>query len=157
MAALKYFILKVDPQKRMIFHPDESIDLQGHTGPFIQYAHARARAVLRKAETTGIDPLMYAQADLPDAVKQTEIEVMRQLSGYRESVANAYSDKNPAILCQFAFDLAGLYNRFYHDCPMLTPETPADSRLFRLYLSKEVARVLKRSLYVLGIEAPERM
>jgi len=157
MAALKYFILKVDPQKRMIFHPEDSIDLQGHTGPFIQYAHARARAVLRKAESAGIDPSMYAHPVLPAAVKQTEIDIMRQLSAYQESVASAYSLKNPALLCQFAFDLAGLYNRFYHDCPMLTPETPSDSRLFRLYLSQEAARVLKRSLYVLGIEAPERM
>lgn len=157
MAALKYFILKVDPQKRMIFHPEESIDLQGHTGPFIQYAHARACAVIRKANSLGIDPLKYDDSPLPQTVKQAEIDLMRQLTSYRESIENAYNQKNPAVLCQYAYDLAGYYNRFYHDCPMLTPETPSESRLFRLYLSKEVARVLKRSLYVLGIEAPERM
>lgn len=157
MAALKYFILKVDPQKRMIFHPDESIDLQGHTGPFIQYAHARASAVLRKAVAMGFAPLDDEVPLLPQSIKQAEIDLMRQLALYVDSIESAYSQKNPALLCQYAFDLAGHYNRFYHDCPMLTPETPQDSRLFRLYLSKEVGRVLKRSLWVLGIDAPERM
>jgi arginyl-tRNA synthetase len=141
----------------MIFHPDESIDLQGHTGPFIQYAHARASAVLRKAVAMGFAPLDDEVPLLPQSIKQAEIDLMRQLALYVDSIESAYSQKNPALLCQYAFDLAGHYNRFYHDCPMLTPETPQDSRLFRLYLSKEVGRVLKRSLWVLGIEAPERM
>ncbi|MBM3918057.1 MAG: arginine--tRNA ligase [Sphingomonadales bacterium] len=157
MAALKYFILKVDPQKRMVFHPEESIDLQGHTGPFIQYAHARACAVLRKAESIGIGASVLATAALPSDIKLTERELMRQLSGYRESIFASHTHKNPSLLCQYAYDLAGLYNRFYHDCPILTPETTDESRLFRLYLSQEAARVLKRSLFVLGIEAPDRM
>ncbi len=157
MAALKYFILKVDPQKRMIFHPEESIDLQGHTGPFIQYAHARACAVLRKASTLGTHSEHDEQVPLPLMVEQAEIDLLRQLSLYGDSIESAYMHKNPALLCQYAFDLASLYNRFYHDCPILTPETPPDSRLFRLYLCQTVARVLKRSLYVIGIESPERM
>lgn len=157
MAALKYFILKVDPQKRMIFHPEESIDLQGNTGPFIQYAHARACAVIRKAKASGIGESLFAAAALPVEVTTAERELMRQLTGYLEAVSTAHAQKNPSLLCQYAYELAGLYNRFYHDCPILTVETAQEQRLFRLYLSQEVARVIRRCLYVLGMEAPERM
>jgi len=82
---------------------------------------------------------------------------MRQLTGYLEAVSTAHAQKNPSLLCQYAYELAGLYNRFYHDCPILTVETAQEQRLFRLYLSQEVARVIRRCLYVLGMEAPERM
>lgn len=153
LGALKYFILKVDPQKRMLFNPEESIDLQGNTGPFIQYSHARICSILRKATETGLATNFKGEiAELQDA----ERELLKLLLQYQEVVTEADQRLSPALLCQYAYDLATAFNRFYHDCPVLI-EADADRRAFRLQLSEKTAATLKRALSLVGIEAPERM
>lgn len=153
LGALKYFILKVDPQKRMLFNPEESIDLQGNTGPFIQYSHARICSILRKAAESDLSTAFSGEiADLQDA----ERELLKLLLQYQEVVTEADQRLSPALVCQYAYDLATAFNRFYHDCPVLI-EADADRRSFRLQLLVNTAATLKRALALVGIEAPERM
>jgi len=153
LGALKYFILKVDPQKRMLFNPEESIDLQGNTGPFIQYSHARIRSILRKAADQGLSSQFQGEmTHLEDA----ERELLKLLLQYQEVVADADQRLSPALVCQYAYDLATAFNRFYHDCPVLI-EADTERRAFRLQLSEMTAFTLKRALWLVGIEAPERM
>lgn len=153
LGALKYFILKVDPQKRMLFNPAESIDLQGNTGPFIQYSHARIRSILRKADALG---LSYSSAGKVGALMLAEKELIKLLLQYQEVVLEADKRLSPALICQYAYDLATAFNRFYHDCPVLNEEDQSKKQL-RLYIAHATAKTISKSLALLGIVAPERM
>jgi arginyl-tRNA synthetase len=151
LGALKYFILKVDPRKNMLFNPAESIDFNGNTGPFIQYTYARIQSVLRKAEgavtgyglqVTGLDP--------------KELALIQRLTDYPAVVRNAGDNFSPAIICNYAYELACDFNSFYHDLSILN-EPDAAKRALRLLLAKNVAKVLNSAMSLLGIEMPERM
>lgn len=155
LGALKYFILKVDPQKRMLFNPAESIDLQGNTGPFIQYSHARIKSVLRKAAAQGIS----WSAALPSSnapLHAAEKELVKLLGHYPAMVEEARVKLSPAVVCAYAYELATAFNKFYHDCSMLN-ETDIVVRDFRLSLAAQTADYLRKTLDLVGIEAPERM
>jgi arginyl-tRNA synthetase len=152
LGALKYFILKVDPRKTMLFDPRESIDFNGNTGPFIQYTHARIRSVLRKAAESGAGEGTEAVGDyLPE-----EIGIIKTLSEYPAVVAAAGESCSPSLVAAYAYDLAKLYNSFYHDHSILREPDQA-VRAFRLKLSGTVAGVIKRAMGLLGITVPERM
>lgn len=150
LGALKYFLLKVDPRKNMLFNPKESIDFNGNTGPFIQYTYARIRSVLRKAE--GFDPAATPQCE-PNA---KESVLIRKVADFPSVVAEAGRNYSPAVVANYAYDLAKEYNQFYHDYSILREENPARKEL-RLLLSYTVARTLKGAMSLLGIEMPERM
>ena len=155
LGALKYFILKVDPQKRMLFNPAESIDLQGNTGPFIQYSHARIKSVLRKATEKGIS----WSATMPESaapLHAAEKELVKLLGQYPAMVEEARAKLSPAVVCAYAYELATAFNKFYHDCSMLN-ETKEAVRQFRLALAAQTADYLRKTLDLVGIEAPERM
>ena len=153
LGALKYFILKVDPKKTMLFDPRESIDFNGNTGPFIQYTHARICSVLRKAGEAGI---AYANdhADVPLVAE--EIELIKTLDEFPATVRQAGDTYSPSVIANYIYDLAKSYNGYYHDHSILREENEA-IRAFRLRLSCEVARVIRRGMRLLGIEVPERM
>lgn len=153
LGALKYFILKVDPKKNMTFNPKESIDFNGNTGPFVQYAYARIKSVLRKAADSG-----FAVPDTaaPDVLDSKEVQILRLVEQFPETVAEAGRVYSPALIANFAYDLAREYNQFYHDFPILKEEDP-QKRSNRLLLCSVVARVLKNALWILGIDMPERM
>jgi arginyl-tRNA synthetase len=153
LGAIKYFILKVDPTKNMTFNPRESIDFNGHTGPFIQYTHARIRSVLRKAEESGIS--MDEDAKM-DEVSAKEKSILKMLHTYPAVVNDAAQNYNPALIANFAFDLAKEYNQFYHDHQILKAEDQ-QARSFRLILSEACGKVIKEAMSLLGIEVPERM
>jgi arginyl-tRNA synthetase len=148
--ALKYFILKVDPAKDMLFNPKESIDFDGHTGPFIQYAHARIRSLERKARDLN---LPVADSVLPDS---GAISLIRQLDLWSGTLEDAATGYNPALVANYAYDLTKLYNTWYQHHSILNNPEPALSA-FRLKLSSEVARTLRKAMGLLGIECPERM
>ncbi|RXF72189.1 arginine--tRNA ligase [Arcticibacter tournemirensis] len=150
LGALKYFLLKVEPKKRLLFDPNESIDFQGHTGPFIQYTHARIRSVLSKA---GIEKLEYIGIN---GVSPTERELILALSKYPSVLAESAKEFSPAQLANYAYDLAKLYNKFYHEEPILKVED-INIRNFRLSLSSVTASIIRKSMGLLGIEVPERM
>lgn len=152
LGALKYFILKVDPKKTMLFNPRESIDFNGNTGPFIQYTHARIRSILRKAGQAGIDFRQQARA----ALLPEETELIKALSDYPAAVAAAGENFAPSIVGAYAYDLAKQFNGYYHDHSILREED-ADVRRMRLQLAEQVARSLKHAMYLLGIDVPERM
>ena len=152
LGALKYFILKVDPKKTMLFDPRESIDFNGNTGPFIQYTHARIRSVLRKAQEMGVSCAAAAATSfLPE-----EIALIKQLADYPNAVRSAAENFAPSIVAAYAYELAKQYNAYYHDHSILK-ESDGTVRAMRLRLSEQVARVLKLSMRLLGIEVPERM
>ena len=152
LGALKYFILKVDPKKTMLFDPRESIDFNGNTGPFIQYTHARIRSILRKAAESGIDCRAAAHAEcLPE-----EIGLIKALNDYPAIVASAGENFAPSIIGAYAYDLAKLFNGYYHDHPILKEED-AEVRRMRLQLAEQVARTIRHAMLLLGIEVPERM
>ena len=149
LGALKYFILKVDPKKTMLFDPRESIDFNGNTGPFIQYTHARIRSILRKADEAGIEYRGVQTADLlPE-----EIELVKTLSDYPSTVAAAGENFSPSA---YAYDLAKSFNGYYHDHSILREQNEATRRM-RLQLAAEVARVIRSAMSLLGISVPERM
>lgn len=150
LGALKYFLLKVEPKKRLLFDPNESIDFQGHTGPFIQYTHARIRSVLSKA---GIEKPEYIGIN---GVSPTERELILALSKYPSVLAESAKEFSPAQLANYAYDLAKLYNKFYHEEPILKVED-INIRNFRLSLSSVTASIIRKSMGLLGIEVPERM
>ncbi len=149
--ALKYFILKVDPRKRMVFNPEESIDFNGHTGPFIQYSHARIRSILRKAKGRTSS---WSWAEV--AVDERSKELIQVLDRFPEAVQQAARTYSPAVVAQFAYDLAKAFNGFYQANPILNAESDA-LVAFRLDLCGTTANALRRALEMLGIEAPERM
>ena len=152
MGALKYFILKVDPRKRMMFNPKESIDFNGNTGPFIQYTYARIRSVLRKAAESGVETADYS------AVKpgEREIALIQRLADFPSTMSEAGRTYSPALIANYAYDLVKEYNQFYHDCTILGETDPA-VRSLRLALSATTARTVKTALGLLGINVPERM
>lgn len=152
LGALKFFLLKVDPKKRMLFNPEESIQLQGHTGPFIQYTHARIRSLLRKSEKLQVP----AKAQAITALEKSEREVIRLLAQYPVRLEEAAREYSPAVVANFAFDLAKEYNQFYQTVPILTETDPGKLR-FRLDFSHKVAEVLKHAMSLLGIAVPDRM
>ena len=152
LGALKYFILKVDPKKTMLFDPRESIDFNGNTGPFIQYTHARIRSILRKAEEAGIDASTYTNATLlPE-----EVELVKALAEYPAVVHTAGEQFAPSVIAAYAYDLAKQFNGYYHDHSILKEENEA-VRSLRLKLAAEVARVIRSAMSLLGINVPERM
>ena len=152
LGALKYFILKVDPKKTMLFDPRESIDFNGNTGPFIQYTHARICSVLRKADEAGIDYTSHACAELLGE----EIELIKALAEFPNVVAAAGQNFAPSFIAAYAYELAKTFNGYYHDHSILREEDSA-KRAMRLQLAAVVAQVIRKSMSLLGIEVPERM
>jgi arginyl-tRNA synthetase len=152
MGALKYFLLKVDPKKKMMFNPEESIDFQGNTGPFIQYSHARIKSILRNAQ--GIDYKHFEQGKI--TVNQAENSLLFNLYLYQQAMLDAAKDLSPGIICNYTFDLAKAFNHFYHECPVLKEENVAQ-RNFRLQLIELTAHIIKSSFGLLGIQVPEKM
>jgi arginyl-tRNA synthetase len=151
MGALKYFLLKVEPKKRLLFDPNESIDFQGNTGPFIQYTHARICSVLSKAAYNEQTELQYS-GNLAD----TERDLLVSLANYPAVVENAAQEHSPALIANYVYELAKLYNKFYHEEPILKSEDTHVKHL-RLSLSAATAAVLKKGMGLLGIQVPERM
>ena len=154
MGALKYFILKVDARKNMLFNPEESIDFNGNTGPFIQYTHARIRSIVRKAEEQGVS--LTASLAAPAALTDKERAVVKSLHDLPATLSAAAANYSPAMVANYAYDLAKNFNSFYQDTPILR-ETDANLRLFRVKLCALVSVALKNTLRILGIVAPERM
>ena len=152
LGALKYFILKVDPKKTMLFDPRESIDFNGNTGPFIQYTHARICSILRKAEEAGIDTANFMEASL----LAEEVELIKALTDYPTVVRTAGEQFSPSVIAAYAYDLAKQFNGYYHDHSILKEENAA-VRSLRLKLAEEVARTLRSAMSLLGINVPERM
>ena len=154
MGALKYFILKVDARKNMLFNPEESIDFNGNTGPFIQYTYARIRSILRKAKAQGIE----VPAELPTTagLSDKEISLIQHLNDFAAVVRQAAGDYNPSCIANYCYDLVKEYNQFYHDFSVLREED-RDKQLVRLALSEAVSKVVRNGLGLLGIEVPERM
>ena len=153
LGALKYFILKVDPKKNMLFNPKESIDFNGNTGPFIQYTHARIQSVLRKAAESGI---AIKPVDAAIALSDKERSLMQLLAAYPTIVKQAGDEFSPAVVANYAYDLVKEYNQFYHDFSILK-ETDDAVRNMRLLLSANVAKVVKNAMNLLGIDVPDRM
>jgi len=153
MSALKYFLLRVDPKKTMLFNPKDSIDFNGHTGPFIQYGYVRTRAILRKAEEQGI-----ITADSPGVSEFNEYEknLVRRLHDFPEATREAAINYNPSIVANFCYDLARDFNGFYQHCPILREENAAN-RNFRIQLVGKTGDVLRTGMGLLGVEMPERM
>ena len=154
MGALKYFLLKVDARKNMLFNPEESIDFNGNTGPFIQYTYARIRSILRKAADKGI----AIPAALPKTVEIStkEEELIQRLAEFADVVRAAGQDYSPSVIANYCYDLVKEYNQFYHEYSILGEED-ASKRNFRLVLSANVAKVVRLGMGILGIEMPERM
>ena len=150
LGALKYFLLKVDPKKNMLFNPKESIDFNGNTGPFLQYTYARIRSILRKAGDFNID---YLPTAMPN---EKEIGLIQKISAFPDVVAEAANTFSPALIANYSYDLAKEYNQFYHDYPVLKEEN-AEVKKLRLLLSAVTARTLKSATSLLGMEMPERM
>lgn len=157
MGALKYFLLKVDPKKNMLFNPKESIDFNGNTGPFLQYTHARICSLLRKAgvQEGAAVPAGAEGGSLPTPGPK-EISLIQRLADFPQVVAEAARAFSPALIANYAYDLAKLYNQFYHDCPILREENE-EVRAWRLLLSSTVARTLRGAAGLLGMEMPSRM
>jgi arginyl-tRNA synthetase len=151
MGALKYFLLKVDPKKRLLFDPNESVDFQGHTGPFIQYTHARIKSVLRKAEFNS-----DAAIAIPANISSYERDLIQALGQFPSVIEIAAKEFSPAQLANYAYEIAKLYNKFYHEETILKAED-VDVKTFRLHLSSAAAKVITKATRLLGIQVPERM
>jgi arginyl-tRNA synthetase len=154
LGALKYFILKVDPRKNMLFNPAESIDFNGNTGPFIQYTYARIQSVLRKSGLSKGSVMVIL--DFSNGLDLKELTLIQRLCEYPAVVRNAGDNFSPAVICNYAYDLACDFNSFYHDLSILN-EPDVAKRALRLLLAKNVAKVLYSAMALLGIEMPERM
>lgn len=154
MGALKYFILKVDARKNMLFNPEESIDFNGNTGPFIQYTYARIRSILRKAEAQNIVLPTLLADDAP--LNEKEIELVQKLNDFGAAVAQAGIDYSPSGIANYCYELTKQFNQFYHDYSILGADTEAE-KITRLVIAKNVAKVIKNGMALLGIEVPERM
>lgn len=154
MGALKYFILKVDARKNMLFNPEESIDFNGNTGPFIQYTYARIRSILRKAEAQGIAVPEAFNGNVNLSVKETEL--IQKMNEYEAAVRQAGIDYSPSGIANYCYELTKEFNQFYHDFSILGADTD-DEKALRLLIAKNVAKTLKNGMRLLGIEMPERM
>ncbi|MGN0068160.1 MAG: arginine--tRNA ligase [Prevotella sp.] len=154
LGALKYFILKVDARKNMLFNPEESIDFNGNTGPFIQYTHARIRSILRKAETEGI--VLPDSLDTSFSPNAKETELIQKLSEYGAAVEQAGKDYSPSGIANYCYELTKEFNQFYHDYSILNADA-VEEKTFRLVLARNVAKILHNGMELLGIEVPERM
>ena len=151
LGALKYFILKVDARKNMLFNPEESIDFNGNTGPFIQYTYARIRSILRKAAEQGLE------AKCTDVtLEQKEIDLIQKINEYAAVVAQAGVDYSPSGIASYCYELTKQFNQFYHDFSILNADTE-EQKQFRLLLAKNVSKTIKNGMALLGIEVPERM
>ena len=151
MGALKYFLLKVDPKKRLLFDPNESVDFQGHTGPFIQYTHARIKSVLSKAEFD-----FNSAVSIPASISSYERDLIQQLGAFPETIEASAQEFSPAQLANYIYEVAKFYNKFYHEETILKAEDP-DVKNFRLHLSASAAKVIAKGMNLLGIRVPERM
>lgn len=154
LGALKYFLLKVDARKNMVFNPEESIDFNGNTGPFIQYTYARIRSILRKAQDAGI--VLTEELPIGVEISTKEEEIIQRLADFRGVVEAAGEDYSPSGIANYCYELVKLYNQFYHEFQILREEDAA-KRNFRLILSRNVAKVVRLGMELLGIEMPERM
>jgi len=153
MGALKYFILKVDARKNMLFNPEESIDFNGNTGPFIQYTYARIRSILRKAETAEANSSLFT---LHSSLSDKEIELIQKMSEFGAAVEQAGKDYSPSGIANYCYELTKVFNQFYHDFSILN-EPDEQKKAVRLMLAKNVAKIIKNAMGLLGIEVPERM
>jgi len=153
LGALKYFLLKVEPKKRLLFDPSESIDFQGHTGPFIQYTHARIKSLLSKANYT----LIAGEKLVHVPLAATELDMIMLLAKYPEEIANAAKAYSPAFLANYLYEVAKLFNKFYHEVPPIVKEENTTLKQHRLNICKLTADVLKSGTKILGINVPERM
>lgn len=151
MGALKYFLLKVEPKKRLLFDPNESIDFQGHTGPFIQYTHARIKSVLRKGSEEVLE-----DAGVPHELVESERDLIQAMSNYPRIIESAALEYSPALIANYTYDLAKLFNKFYHEESILKAENTAVKK-FRLELAEAAAKIIAGSMLLLGISVPERM
>ncbi|PRD21548.1 UNVERIFIED_CONTAM: argS [Trichonephila clavipes] len=150
MGALKYFLLKVDPKKRLLFDPNETVDFQGHTGPFIQYTHARIKSVLRKGD------FKEGTAVQPEKISSYERDLIQALAGFPGVIEASAKEFSPAQLANYAYEVAKLYNKFYHEESIIKAEDET-VRTFRLQLSSAAAKIIAKSMNLLGIQVPERM
>ena len=150
MGALKYFLLKVDPKKRLLFDPNETVDFQGHTGPFIQYTHARIKSVLRKGD------FQEGQTATPENISSYERDLIQALASFPQVIEASAKEFSPAQLANFAYEVAKLYNKFYHEESILKAEDET-AKAFRLQLSASAVRIIAKSMNLLGIQVPERM
>ena len=155
LGALKYFIIKVDPKKTMLFDPKESIDFNGNTGPFIQYTHARIKSILRKAAAAGIDWRGTASATSA-GLSPKEVRIIKILNQFPSRIAEGGEAHSPAVIANYAYDLAKEFNQYYHDTPILKEEDGALLK-YRLELVENIAKVLVKAMSILGITLPERM
>ena len=154
LGALKYFILKVDARKNMLFNPEESIDFNGNTGPFIQYTYARIRSILRKAKAENIAVPTTLSTDAP--LNEKEIQLIQKLNEFGAAVEQAGKDYSPSGIANYCYELTKDFNQFYHDYSILNADTETE-KITRLMLAKNVAKVIKNGMELLGIEVPERM
>jgi arginyl-tRNA synthetase len=152
MGALKYFILKVDARKNMLFNPEESIDFNGNTGPFIQYTYARIRSILRKAADISNVATVSGTASLAEK----EIELIQKMNEFGAAVEQAGKDYSPSGIANYCYELTKVFNQFYHDYSILN-EPDEQKKAVRLMLAKNVAKIIKNGMNLLGIEVPERM
>ena len=154
MGALKYYILKVDPKKRILFNPEESVDFQGNTGPFIQYTYARIQSILRKAESTGVatDETIDASFELHDKEK----ELLKQVQIFPDTIQLAAENYSPAVIANYTYDLVKEFNSFYQNVSILG-EQNEQKKIFRVQLSSKVSQVIQDAFKLLGVEVPERM
>ena len=154
LGALKYFILKVDPKKTMTFDPKESIDFNGNTGPFIQYTYARIQSLVRRADEKNIEiPL---EINPNSEISAKELQLIKFIHTYPEILDEAAKNYSPAMVANYVYDLVKEYNQFYHDHPIFS-ETDINKVIFRLYLSKQISKIIKSGMGLLGINVPERM
>ena len=149
VGGLKYYLLKVDPKKRMLFNPEESVDLNGNTGPFIQYAHARISSLLRKAEN-------LTSIDVSIEMDKSERELIKHLVEYPVIIEQAGDEYSPALIANYTYDLVKKYNSFYQSVSIFKEEDEAKKNM-RLQMSAKVGEVIKSSMLLLGIQVPERM
>ena len=154
LGALKYYILKVDPKKRILFNPEESVDFQGNTGPFIQYTYARIQSILRKAR--GMHVTLYSDVTTSMDIHEKEKELLKQLQLFPETIQLAAENYSPALIANYTYDLVKEFNSFYQQVSILG-EADENKKIFRVQLAKKVGEVIESGFKLLGIEVPERM
>ena len=154
LGALKFFLLRVDPKKRILFDPKESIDLQGYTGPFVQYTYARTRSILRRVENISTHDSRLTTHDY--SLQPSEKELIKVLYKYTIALADSCKEMNPAKLIDYVYEVAKTYNKFYNECPILAAEKEAEKN-FRLLLTEQTGNIIKQSFAIVGIDVPERM